>query len=72
MHCSNCGTLIHSDEVTRQQRVGFSTDNEEGCMVEVQRLVSSCRCDNCGSLTSFEVSLDSLETDVNDRHTDLS
>lgn len=53
MHCNYCGRFINSDDVVREQRVGFSTDNAEGAPMEIARFVSSATCD-CGSTTTYE------------------
>lgn len=54
MHCIYCGTAIQIDDVIRCQRVGFNTTNETGTVVEMQRLVSTAKCEQCGSQTSVE------------------
>ena len=59
MHCIYCGTVIQIDDVIRCQRVGFDTDNEAGTAVEMQRLVSTAKCDQCGSQTSVELKYNS-------------
>lgn len=55
MHCIYCGRVIQIDEVIRCQRIGFDTDNESGTVVEMQRLVSTVKCDQCGSQSSVEI-----------------
>lgn len=53
MHCNYCGKFISTDDVVREQRVGFATDNVEGTPVEIARFVSTAACD-CGSTTTYE------------------
>ena len=54
MHCSYCGTDISSDDVVRQQRVGFSADTDGDHILEVELFVSSATCDSCGTVTEHE------------------
>lgn len=55
MHCNYCGALISKDDVHRQQKVGFSTENETGEMMEVDVFVVSASC-SCGSTTQHQMS----------------
>ena len=59
MHCIYCGTEINIDDVDRCQRVGFDTENDSGTIVETQRLISTAKCDQCGSQTSTELQYNS-------------
>jgi hypothetical protein len=54
VHCNYCGRQVHTDDVVRTQRIGFSTDNDEGLLVEVERFVSSATCE-CGAITEYEL-----------------
>lgn len=54
MHCNYCGRDIGSDDVVRQQRVGFSADTDGDQILEVERFISSASCDSCGTVTEHE------------------
>lgn len=53
MHCTYCGEFIEKEDITRRQKLGFSTAEGIDGLVEVENFVALATCP-CGTITQYE------------------